>query len=181
MFKFRLQRVLELRAEAEQAKARALAEAHTAAESARATLDTLASLHQSSRAQVHAAHTQEPRVGHLHQLSVVLQSIEARIETAADVVETTERVVAGAQNELELAARDRRVLDRLKERHADAWRATEAHKDRLLMDEIALARFARNRDAQQNATSSTAGDGPGSPDAHQNDGTNQCRHSSVPP
>jgi len=168
MFKFRLQRVLELRAEAEQAKARALAEARDAADAARRDHDALAELHQSSRAEVHAAHAQEPRVGHLRQLGLVLQSLEERLDNAAEVVQSADVVVAGAQNELETAARDRRVLDRLKERHATAWRAEEAHKDRLQMDEIALARFARIRNSKEDGTTSAANDGKSAGSAHQN-------------
>jgi flagellar FliJ protein len=167
MFRFRLQRVLELRAEAEQAKARALADARDAADAARREHDTIAELHQSSRAEVHAAHAQAPRVGHLRQLGLVLQSLEERLDSAAEVVQSADLVVSGAQSELESAARDRRVLDRLKERHADAWRAEEAHKDRLQMDEIALARFARNRDSKEDGASS-ANDGASADTAHQN-------------
>jgi flagellar FliJ protein len=44
---------------------------------------------------------------------------------------------------LEEAARDRRVLDRLKARHAETWHADKALKDRVAMDEIALAQFSR--------------------------------------
>jgi flagellar FliJ protein len=57
-------------------------------------------------------------------------------------------VVDEAQAQLDAAARDRRVLDRLRERHATVWRANEAHKDRLQMDEVALARFGRNQDTR---------------------------------
>jgi flagellar FliJ protein len=167
-FRFRLQRVLELRAEAEQAKARALAEARSVADAARQHHDAIAELHQSSRAEVHAAHAQEPRVGHLRQLGLVLQSLEERLDSAAEVVQNADGVVAGAQSELEMAARDRRVLDRLKERHAETWRADEAHKDRLQMDEIALARFARIRDSKEDGSSSAANKGATADTAHQN-------------
>lgn len=148
MFKFRLQRILELREKAEQAKAIALASAQDAAEVARQERDTLANLHATSRAEVHAAQRAEPRVGHLQQLGLVLQSLDTRLESAGDSVRAADEVVAGAQKLLDDAARDRRVLDRLKERHTDQWRVEEAHKDRLGMDEVALSRFARQADAK---------------------------------
>jgi flagellar protein FliJ len=148
MFKFRLQRILELREKAEQAKARELATAQDAAEAARRTHDELSTLHATSRAEVHAVQRAEPRIGHLQQLGLVLQSLDQRLESAGDSVRAADEVVAGARKLLDDAARDRRVLDRLKDRHTDQWRVEEAHKDRLGMDEVALARFARQADAK---------------------------------
>jgi len=155
MFRFRLQRVLELRQEAEQGKSRALVTARDAADEARRAHDELAEVRENSRAEVDTAQQGASRVGHLHQLSVVLQSLEVRLEAAVEQVAAADRDVTEAQGQLEVAARDRRVLDRLKERHADVWRAEEAHKDRLQMDEIALARFARTRDSRESAQSSS--------------------------
>ncbi len=146
MFKFRLQRVLELREEHEQAKARVLATAQDAADEARRQQESLAAVRANSRAEVEAAHSEAPRVGHLHQLGFVLQSLDQRLLVATETVLTAEHVVQQAQGALTEAARDRRVLDRLKERHAEVWRAEEAQKDRLLMDEIALSRFSQKAD-----------------------------------
>lgn len=145
MFRFRLQRVLELREEHEQARARELASAQDAADAARREQDALAALRDSSRDELEAAHAETPRVGHLHQLGFVLQSLDQRVERATETVHAADGVVDAAQRALVDAARDRQVLDRLKERHAEAWRAEEAQKDRLQMDEIALARFGRTK------------------------------------
>ena len=155
MFTFRLQRILELREKAEQAKARELASAQDVAESARRERDALAHLHATSRAEVDAAHRTEPRVGHLQQLGLVLQSLDQRLESAGDTVRAADEVVDDAQKLLDAAARDRRVLDRLKGRHSDQWRAEEAHKDRLGMDEIALSRFSRTADARTTEDAAT--------------------------
>ncbi len=154
MFKFRLQRVLELREEHEQAKARLLATAQDAADAARREQEALAHVRASSRAELEAAHAEAPRVGHLHQLGFVLQSLDQRLLAANETVSNADEVVLGAQGELTEAARDRRVLDRLKEKHAEVWRAEEAQKDRLLMDEIALSRFSQKRDGGDASTPS---------------------------
>lgn len=155
MFKFRLQRILELREQAEQAKARALASAQDAAEAARRERDALADLHKSSRAELDAAQNAEPRIGHLQQLGFVLQSLDARLESAGDSVRAADEIVEGARKLLDDAARDRRVLDRLKDRHTDQWRIEEAHKDRVGMDEIAISRFARQADTSSSTANST--------------------------
>lgn len=174
MFHFRLQRVLELREQHEQAKARALTEAQEAADVARRAHDALTDLHASSRAEVNAAQSAQPRVGHLHQLGYVLQSLEQRVDLAADSVVAANTVVSGAQRELDDAARDRRVLDRLKERHAEVWRNEVAQQDRLQMDEIALGRFARRADARDDAhVSSNSNDGSNGGSSTQNDGANR--------
>ncbi len=160
MFRFRLQRVLELRQEAEQVASRTLGLARDAADEARRAQDALADLHETSRREIGATQQREPRIGHLQQLGVVLQSLETRLESAVEQVQVADGVVADAQSKLELAARDRRVLDRLKERHLTVWRAEEAQKDRLQMDEIALARFGRkqeSRDDERASSNSSAG------------------------
>lgn len=159
MFRFRLQRVLELRQEAEQAASRTLGIARDAADEARRAQDEIADLHETSRKEIGATQQREPRVGHLQQLGVVLQSLETRLESAVEQVQAADGVVADAQSKLELAARDRRVLDRLKERHLTVWRAEEAQKDRLQMDEIALARFGRKQESRDDERASSNNNG----------------------
>lgn len=147
-FNFRLQRILELRAQHEQAKARELAAAQDQAEAAQRAKDALASLRADSHAQLQATAQNAPRVGHLHQLGTVLASLDERLVVASDVVKAADATVEQARALLDVAARDRRVLDRLKERHATAWRTDEAMKDRTLMDEVALMQFARKQDTK---------------------------------
>ncbi|MBY0489605.1 MAG: flagellar export protein FliJ [Gemmatimonadaceae bacterium] len=156
MFKFRLQRILELREQKEKAQARELASAQHTAELAAQTQEMIAAIREDSRQQVQAATESAPRVGHLHQFDSVLNALDARLIDATDAVVAAESTVAAAQQLLADAARDRKVLDRLKSRHADAWRADEAQKDRLSMDEIALTRFTRQHDV-------TSGDAAGAP------------------
>lgn len=174
MFRFRLQRVLELREEAEQAASRTLGIARDAADEARRAQDELAELHETSRQEIGATQQREPRIGHLQQLGVVLQSLETRLESAVEQVQAADGVVAEAQSKLELAARDRRVLDRLKERHLTVWRAEEAQKDRLQMDEIALARFGRKQESRDDERASSNSNGGAQQSASpRNDGQNR--------
>jgi flagellar FliJ protein len=154
MFKFRLQRILELREQKEKAQARELASAQHTAELAVQTQEMLAALREDSRQQVQAATGAAPRVGHLHQLGSVLDALDARLTTATEEVAAADATVQAAQQLLEAAARERKVLDRLKSRHADAWRTDEAQKDRISMDEIALTRFTRQHDAAADAAKS---------------------------
>jgi flagellar FliJ protein len=155
-FKFRLQRILELREQSEQAKARQLAAAQNEAERAALAQQSLQSLRADSRAQLQAAAESAPRVGHLTQLGTVLDALDQRLVLASDAVKEADAGVQQARDLLEIAARDRRVLDRLKARHEDAHRADEAHKDRVQMDEVALNQFARKQDAGSGAPAESA-------------------------
>lgn len=156
-FKFRLQRILELREQHEQAKARELAAARDVADQATQAKDTLAALRADSNAQLHDAAQRETRVGHLHQLGTVLASLDERLVVATDICKEADAEVHKAKVILEEAARDRRVLDRLKERHSDAWRVEEAARDRVQMDEVALTQFARKQEEKNNHSAENAG------------------------
>ena len=149
MFKFRLQRVLELREKREEAQAIQLAKAEETASTARTQRDELQALRTESRAQITSANASAPTVGHLHHLGFVLNALDHRLVQASQTVSKAEGVVSDARVSLELAARDRRVLDRLKDKHSDVHRAGEAHRDRVQMDEIALSLFTRQRMAEK--------------------------------
>jgi flagellar FliJ protein len=142
-FTFRLQRLLELREQREQAVARSLADARRSAEAARAARGALQAVRAANAEQLMSAHSAGRTVGDVRQLGYVLDQLDHRIDAAATTVATAEGVVRHAQGALTDAFRERRVLDRLRERHLDVWRATSVQLDRQLMDDIALARFTR--------------------------------------
>jgi flagellar FliJ protein len=76
---------------------------------------------------------------------------------ATDVCKQADDGVHLAKVILEEAARDRRVLDRLKERHTAVWRAENAARDRVQMDEVALTQFARKQEEKINSSAENAG------------------------
>ena len=76
---------------------------------------------------------------------------------ATDVCAQADEGVHKAKVTLDEAARDRRVLDRLKERHTDVWRAEEAARDRVHMDEVALTQFARKQEEKNSHSAENAG------------------------
>ena len=55
-----------------------------------------------------------------------------------------EEAVTHVKEALTVAHQDRRVLDRLRERHAEDHRASEEQLDRRTMDDIALTRYTHN-------------------------------------
>jgi flagellar export protein FliJ len=153
MFKFRLQRVLDLRARTERDAATALVSAQEAADAARAAQLRL----EEARAEMAAritngmaagetstgASTGGSSVGALRNFSFLLDRMDERVAGAAQQSSAALHAVTAHEDALRAAYRDRRTLDRLRERHHDAWRAGEAAIDRAAMDEIALTRFTQ--------------------------------------
>ena len=138
MFRFRLQRVLELRAQKERDAATSLARANEAAEVARAERDALSTARDElATAGQNAAAT----VGELQNLSFLLARLDERVEEAGTAVDAAEQTVQQVQGELLTAHQERRAFDRLRDRHHEQWRTTTGQQDRQRMDEIALARF----------------------------------------
>lgn len=154
-FKFRLQRVLELREQSEQARARAVRDATDSADDARRRQEAIASLRTLQRETQSAAARGLITAGELQHLQFLIGALDDRLVRASDDVREAERVVADAQAALQRASRDRRVLDRLKDRHSERWADASMHRDRTLMDEIALTQFTRRTlaelDARDNA------------------------------
>ena len=136
MFRFRLQRVLDLRARTERDAATALVSAQEAADAARDE-QLLALPLQAQR----TPDATGASVGELRNLGFLLERLDVQVAGAAEATAAAEGARQEREDALRAAFRDRRTLDRLRERHQDAWRAGEAAQDRALMDEIALTRF----------------------------------------
>ena len=155
MFRFRLQRVLDLRARTERDAATALVSAQETADAARDAQLRLEQARGEMAAHMvtgMAADTQDgashavpgASVGALRNLSFLLDRLDERVASAAEQANAAQHAVSTHEDALRAAYRDRRTLDRLRERHLDAWRAGEAAQDRAAMDEIALTRFTQH-------------------------------------
>lgn len=147
MFKFSLQRVLDLRAKKEREAAITLASAREQAEAARLERDGLeqARAHGVTRIAAHRSGGEAVPVGLLQNLGMVIQSLDHQLATAHDQVQQADRQVDRCVTDLTSASQDRRVLDRLREKHLQVWQADEVQQDRKVMDAIALSRHARIR------------------------------------
>ncbi|MDZ7630618.1 MAG: flagellar export protein FliJ [Gemmatimonadaceae bacterium] len=140
-FRFRLQRVLELREEAERLRAVALNDAQGQAAAARDAQAAIEQARTEGQAQLSTASNAGSPVGALQQMQFVLSALDVRLQLATSSVITAESLVRRAQDELREAFQARRALDTLRERQHEAHRAAAIHADRALMDEIALTRF----------------------------------------
>jgi flagellar export protein FliJ len=151
LFKFPLQRLLDLRAKRQDEVARRLMQAKTAADTTRATRDELAAARSTGRAQISEMQASGPTVGEIASRSYALTQLDQRLAAAGDALTVAEATVDKVHGELTGALQDKQVLDRLRERMLEAHRSAEIQKDRTTMDAIALQRFAQsNGDAGTN-------------------------------
>jgi len=140
-FRFRLQRLLELREEAEKARAIALVSAQGQATAARETRDAIAQVRAINHESLTTASNTGCTVGALQQMQFVLGALDVRLQFADSSVVTADSMVRHAQDELRTAFQARRALDTLKDRQSEAHHTAAQDADRALMDEIALTRF----------------------------------------
>lgn len=142
MFKFSLQRLLDLRARKEQEVATRFAHARTGADAAEREAAALEEAREAGRARMtEEARTPDQTAGLLQQMNYVLGQLDVHVVAARQQATAAETAAQLVQSELTVAFQDRRVLDRLRERQHDAWKSTESQLDRTAMDEIALSRF----------------------------------------
>jgi flagellar export protein FliJ len=143
MFRFRLQRVLDLRERRERDAATAVTRARDAAALARRDAAALAAARaELAAADAGAAGAAMP-VGALHNLAFLLGRMDEQVAHAGEAAEAAEAAVGAQEGLLREASRDRRTMGRLRERHEGVWRADAAAADRRQMDELALARYAQ--------------------------------------
>lgn len=150
-FRFSLEKVLELRKHEEQIAALRLAEAQREAERARRALEALETLHQQGYDRLAQAHGAGGLAGHLQNLRYVVDRLGQLVADADAVMRAADERVSAMLAELSVALQERRIMDRLRERSLDEWRAEQARAEQKVMDDVAGERHERNavRQAQE--------------------------------
>jgi flagellar export protein FliJ len=136
-FRFRLDRVLQLRETAEDEAARDLAAAQQAADIA--AVQAMAA----EKALVHAvAQAADCSIGAtagmLAVLRMTLDGARERVKQAAEHREAAEQAVEAARGRYHAARSDRQALDKLKAQRHSAWTADANRAEQAAIDEVAL-------------------------------------------
>ena len=142
-FRFRLQRVLELRERIEEESARGLTEAQQVADDARVTREDLEVAHETGRTRLAQAHGAGHAVGHLQNLAYVIDRFEDRIHHAAAACREAEEHVVEKLASYREAFKQRKSIEELRGRKLDQWRTDEARAEQKTLDEVALVRHHR--------------------------------------
>ncbi|MFI5309606.1 MAG: flagellar export protein FliJ [Gemmatimonadales bacterium] len=150
-FRFPLQRLLDLREGKERTAAVALASARVAAEEARSEKASLDTRRSEARCALIPAPGSERKIAELRQVAFIMEHLDERVAGVNEMLTTAEHEVAAKSDQLGESMKDRRVLDRLKERQLNDWRVLDARDEREAMDGIGRTRFAgaaeRNSDS----------------------------------
>ena len=145
MFRFPLQRLLDLKAKREQEMARQLAAAQQAADQEQRVRDTLASQHADAHRHIAATTSGAATVGEITSLSYTLAQLAERITMADERTHAASQAVEARHGELSAALQERQVLDRLRDKRLEMHRSEENARDRQTMDDIAIGRFASKK------------------------------------
>jgi len=142
-FKFRLQRVLDLRERREREMATALAEAQRQAAEARRAHEELESA--CANGNEHIAGTMAGETGttagELQYLSVVLDHLRLQARAAGSVRAEAEVRVEQSTDAVAEAARARQVLERLRNTQHSEWQDGELQAEQRAMDAVALSQY----------------------------------------
>jgi flagellar FliJ protein len=153
-FKFRLQRLLDLRELAEREASIALATARGAEDAARRAKDAIAAQRAATRELLLPPAGSHSRVSELRQVAMLLERLDAGQAQADYQVSKAASQVQQKQVLLGESVTNRRILDRLKDRQRENWRIADERADRAVMDDIGRARFA-DQHAQADHTDPT--------------------------
>lgn len=143
VFRFSLGRILDLRRQVEQEKARTLAQARRRSEEAREAWENLAEIQQAGRAAMAEAHRTGGSVGRLRHMEFVLEQMAGKLENAEVRREEAEEDLSASVEKYTEALRDRKSLDRLRSRRWEEWKTEENRREQKDMDELAVTRFGR--------------------------------------
>ncbi len=143
VFRFRLEKLLELRRNHELDEATRLASARNAADEAERLRAALEAVHAAGVVRLAEAHGVGGTAGQLQNLNHILSLMGEQVREADAACEAANEQVAQQVEDLAAAVRDRQLLSDLRQRKLLQWQAGQTAADRKLMDEIALGRFVR--------------------------------------
>lgn len=147
-FTFRLSRLLSIRERKE-------ADAAVAYNVAREEVDTLRTSRDKAAAEVDAARqTRLPRqgttqnVGDARSMELLIDQINRNLNWIDDEIENAEEISEAKLKTLSECLRDRRILERLRDRKQDQWTVESQRHAREVMDSVAMRMSTLKRDAE---------------------------------
>ncbi|MDH3223828.1 MAG: flagellar export protein FliJ [Gemmatimonadota bacterium] len=139
-FRFRLERVLDLRAAAEEEMGRRVADARRAAGRARSVVDRILRSELALRERVGEALRGTRSVGSVQNLEVVREQLaRQRLVAEAELVDAEVALREAVENHRK-AHREREILDRLRTRRAAEWQVEERRREQSVLDEVGRGR-----------------------------------------
>jgi flagellar FliJ protein len=139
-FRFRLERLLRLRERAERQQAQALGAALRTEQEQRAALDEARTRLERIGEQLEQSAAGTQTAGTLRVLRLTVNAAAEDIEHAEARHEDASAQVEQEQTRFREARKERRVVERLRERRVSAWRTDEARQEQKDTDDVAQRR-----------------------------------------
>ena len=136
-FSFRLQRLLALRQMAERAAAVSLGSSQAMASEAHVAEERLAARRSDARAGMFPPRGAARHVGEVLQAARFVEQIDVQLEHAGSAAQQADARVRDTRLHLGERVRERRILERLRDRHFAVWANDVEHEEREIMDGIA--------------------------------------------
>lgn len=137
-FTFRLGRLLSLRERKERDAGAAYSAARARVESLRSAREEVLERRDAARARLLPPPGVRAMPGDAQAMQLLIDQAEARMRWLDQVVQEAETEAETRRAELGLRLRERRVLERLRERQKDTWREDSDRRARDTMDAVAL-------------------------------------------
>lgn len=140
-FKFRLQRVLDLKERAEQERARTLGEARVEERARLDEVESAAARRDAAAASVRGSGEQAMPAGTIRNLGLTMEAAQQRLRDAEEEHRGATEVAAEEQSRFDGARKDRRAVERLKEKREDAWHEEDSRGEQRELDQVAARRW----------------------------------------
>jgi len=144
-FQFRLENLLELRAEAEAEAAGRLATAQSEVSEAKRACDALEAARAAARAELGELERRGSDAGQLQTGRLLLGRLDQGLDEAFEILGVAHERLTERRDAYHRANRERRALEKLKLKRRDAWSRDSARRDQRAMDEVASTRHAYRR------------------------------------
>jgi flagellar export protein FliJ len=142
-FRFRLQKVLELRERLANESATRLAAARTEADRAMSLMKELEQARARGVEKAGETMNGNTSAGELQRIALLIEQLDEHLEAAETAHREAGEKVTDLAGAFERAFTERQVIERLRERKLADWRETEGRADQATMDAVALTRHTR--------------------------------------
>lgn len=143
VFQFSLAKILDLRREVEQDRARKVAQARDRWEEARQARENLLEIHRVGREQLADAHRVGGSVGRILTMELVAEHMERQVREAEERCRDAQNDLSFSLSRFAEAFKERKILDRLRSRKMEEWKVEEGRREQKELDEVAVVRHGR--------------------------------------
>jgi flagellar export protein FliJ len=142
-FRFRLQKVLELRERLARESATRLAAARSEADRAMSLMKELEEARERGVEKAGETMNGNPSAGELQRIALLIEQLDEHLEAAQTAHREAGEKVTDLAGAFERAFTERQVIERLRARKLADWRETEERADQANMDAVALTQHTR--------------------------------------